>query len=315
MGRCLNFMKKFLPGKRRFLTVLLALTGIAITLAYVFCLGSCSYLKGDILGIDLKYLGIFYMAVIFVLALLPGRLLCLLLLAFGAGGEIFLIGYQIHSGVYCPYCIAFAATILLALAVNFERNRKTIAALAATAGLLFFLLFFSGSTTPVYAAEPIMPAFGKGAVEVRIYTSYFCEPCAAEEAEVISIITELVDKNLIQVLFIDVSGNLETVLYVDYFLAALNAKRDFRQAVAARGALFTAARKDIQGKEALETFLKTKKIDILPYDTAPVFKIFNNYLKEDRIIGTPTCVILGPKGKQTLEGTDEIAKGLRDLRK
>jgi hypothetical protein len=309
-------MKKSLSGKRRFLILLLALAGIAITVAYIFCLGSCSNLKGDILGIDLKYLGVFYMAVIFVLAWLRKSLLCLLLLAFGAGGEIFLIGYQVHHDVYCRYCLAFGATIFLALAVNFERKRKAIAALAAAAGLLFFLLFFSGATMSLYAAEPpVMPTFGKGAHEVRIYTDYFCEPCAAEEAEVISIITELVDKNLVKVIFIDVPGNPETVLYVDYFLAALNAKRDLRQAVAARGALFEAARKEIQGREALETFLKMKKMDILPYDTAPVMKLYNNYLKEDRISGTPTCVIIGPKGKQNLQGKSQVMKGLRDLGK
>jgi uncharacterized membrane protein len=308
-------MKNFLSGKRRFLTLLLALAGIVITLAYVFCLGSCSFLKGDILGIDLKYLGIFYMVVVFVLAWLRKTLLCLLLLAFGAGGEIFLIGYQIHSGIYCRYCLGFGATIFLALAVNFDGNRKVLATLSATAGLLFFLLFFSGATTPVYAAEPVMPTFGKGAVEIRLYTSYFCEPCAEEEAEVSSLLTELVDKNLVKVLFIDMPSHSETVFYAGYYLAALNAKRDFRQAVAARGALFEAARKNIQGKEALEAFLKTKKVDILPFDTAPVFKLYNNYLKEDKILGTPTCVILGPKGKQALEGTDEITKGLHELRK
>ena len=307
-------MKRFLSRHRRVLTVLLAMAGIVITLAYAFCLGACSYLKGDILGIDLKYLGIFYMAALLVLALLPGRVLCLLLLAFGAGGEIFLIGYQVRSGVYCPYCLAFGATILLALAVNFERNRKALAALAAAAGLLFFLLFFSGSATPVYAAEPVMPAFGRGAVEVRLYTDYFCEPCRDEEGEVISLLTELVGKNLIRVLFIDTPVHPETVFYAGYFLAALNAKRDFRQAVAARGALFEAARKKIQGKEALEAFLKTKGLDIRPFDTAPVFNIFGNYLKEDRINSTPTCVIIGPKGKQTLIGKEEIAKGLRGLR-
>ncbi|MCX5838381.1 MAG: thioredoxin domain-containing protein [Deltaproteobacteria bacterium] len=308
-------MKKFLSGKRRFLTILLALTGIAITIAYALCLGACSYLKGDILGIDLKYLGIFYMAVIFVLAWFRKSVLCLLLLAFGAGGEIFLIGYQVHSGVYCPYCLAFGATILLALAVNFERNRKTIAALAAAAGLLFFLLFFSGSATPVYAAEPVMPSFGKGPVEVRLYTDYFCEPCAAEEAEVISLVTELIDKNLIRVLFIDTPVHPETIFYAGYFLAALNAKRDFRQAVAARGALFEAAGKEIQGKEALEAFLKTKGVTFRPYDTAPDFKIFEKYLREDRINSTPICVIIDPQAKRTLKGKEEIAKGLRGLRK
>jgi len=308
-------MKKFLSRKRRFLTILLALTGIAITLAYALCLGACNYLKGDILGIDLKYLGVFYMAVIFVLAWFRKSVLCLLLLAFGAGGEVFLIGYQVHSGVYCPYCLAFGATIFLALAVNFERNRKIIAALAAAAGLLFFLLFFSGSTTPVYAAEPVMPAFGKGPVEVRLYTDYFCEPCAAEEKEVISLVTELVDKNLIRVLFIDTPVHPETIFYAGYFLTALNAKRDFRQAVAARGALFEAAGKEIQGKEALEAFLKTKGVTLRPYDTAPDFKIFEKYLKEDRIKSTPACVIIGPQGKQTLIGKEEIVKGLRGLRK
>ena len=308
-------MKKFLSRKRRFLTILLALTGIAITVAYAFCLGACSYLKGDILGIDLKYLGIFYMVIVLLLAWFRKPVLCLLLLAFGAGGEIFLIGYQVHSGVYCRYCLAFGATILLALAVNFERNRKALAALAAAAGLLFFLLFFSGSTTPVYAAEPVMPAFGRGAIEVRLYTDYFCEPCRDEEGEVIFHITELVGKNFIRVLFIDVPAHPETVFYAGYFLAALNAKKDFRQAVAARGALFEAAGKKIQGKEALEAFLKAKGLNIRPFDMAPVFKIFDKYLKEDRINSTPTCVIIGPQGKQTLIGNDEITKGLRSLRK
>ncbi len=162
---------------------------------------------------------------------------------------------------------------------------------------------------------PSCPPSARGRIEVRLYTDYFCEPCAAEEAEVISIITELVDKNLVRVIFIDMPGNPETVLYVGYFLAALNAKRDFRQAVAARGALFEAARKEIQGKEALEAFLKTKKMDILPYDTAPVFKIFDNYLKEDRINSTPTCVIIGPKGKQTLQGKEPGHEGTPRSRK
>ncbi len=306
-------MKKLLSRKRRFLTILLALIGIAVTVAYALCLGACSYLKGDILGIDLKYLGIFYMAVVLLLAWFRKTFLCLLLLAFGVGGEIFLIGYQVHTGIYCPFCLAFGATILLAFAANFERSRKALAALAAAAGLLFFLLFFSGSATPVYAAEPVMSAFGTGPVEVRLYTDYFCAPCAAEEAEVISLVTELVDKNRVRVLFIDTPVHPETVLYADYFLAALNARKDFRQAVAARGALFEAAGQKIKGKEALEAFLKAKGLEIRPFDTAPLFKIFASYLKEDKINATPTCVIIGPTGKSILVGQEKIAKGLRSL--
>jgi uncharacterized membrane protein len=306
-------MKRFLAKKKRFLTVLLALAGLAVALSYIYCYGSCSYLTGTILGIDLKYLGIFYMAVILVTALMRKSLFCLLLLAFGAGGETFLIGYQIRSGVYCPYCLGFAVTIFLALAVNFERARKTLSLLAAAAGLIFFLLFFSGSATPAYAAETVPFSFGRGFVEVRLYTDYLCGPCQAEELEVMTLLSELLEKNLIRATFIDTPIHRETVLYAGYFLAALHAKGDFRQAVAARAALFEAAGQKINSKEALEAFLTKKGLAFRPFDTTPTFKIYGNYLKEDRIQSTPTCVIIGPKGKQTLVGNNDIPKALRDL--
>jgi hypothetical protein len=308
-------MKRFLSRKRHFLTALLALAGIGITLAYITCYGSCSSLRGSVLGVDLKYMGIFYMAAILVLVLMRKSLPCLLLLAFGAGGESFLIGYQICSGIYCPYCLAFAATIFLGLAVNFERARKMLVALVAAAGLIFFLLFFSGSATPVYAAEPSVPAFGSGPVQVRIYTDYFCVPCRAEETEVMALLMELVEKDLVRVTFIDTPVHKETVLYADYFLAMVNAKREFSQAVAARAALFEAAGKIIREKEAMETFLKKKGLPFLLFDSASVFKIFNNYMKEDRINSTPTCVIVGPKGKQILIGSNAIPQALRSLLK
>ena len=302
---------------KRLLTILLALTGIGVTIAYAVCPGSCSYLQGDILGLDLKYLGIFYMTMILILALMRRTLLCLLLLAFGAGGEVFLIGFQVRSDVYCPYCLAFAATVFLAFIVNFQRSRKWFTALAAGAGLVFFLLFFSGSATPVYAAGPPATTFGKGPVEVRIYTDYFCGPCRAEEAEVMALLSELVEKNLIRVTFIDTPIHKETVLYAGYFLSALNARQglDIRQAIAVRAALFEAAGEKITEKAPLELFLKKKGIALLPFDTAPVFKIFGNYLKEDRINATPTCVIAGPQGKQTLVGRDDTVKALISLRK
>jgi len=161
----------------------------------------------------------------------------------------------------------------------------------------------------------VMPAFGMGAVEVRLYTDYFCDPCRAEEPEVMALLTELTGKNIIRVIFVDTPVHPETVMYVGYFLAALNARGDFTQAVAARSALFEAAGKKIVKKEALEAFLNAKGLKMRPADTAPAFKFFTGYLKEDRINSTPTCVIIGPKGKQTLIGKDGIVKGLRDLLK
>lgn len=306
-------MAKILTPKKRLLTVLLALAGIAVMVAYVSCYGSCSYLAGDILGIDLKYLGILYMAAIIVLALMGQSLPCLLLLAFGVGGEIFLIGYQIKSGVYCPYCLVFSVTLLAALAINFDRRKKALAALAAFAGLVFFLLLFSGSATPAYAAETRTPSFGKGPTEVRLYTDYFCHHCRIEEPEVMALLSDLVVRNLVRVIFIDTPMTKESPLYVRYFLAALQARDDFRQAVAARAALFEAAEKKVAGKEALEAFLSRKGLVFKTFDPDPVFKIFTHYLKEDKINATPTCVIIGPKGKRTFLGSDDILKALREL--
>ncbi|MEW6333500.1 MAG: thioredoxin domain-containing protein, partial [Thermodesulfobacteriota bacterium] len=198
------------------------------------------------------------------------------------------------------------------------RSRKRLTVFTAGAGLLFFLLFFSGSTTVSYAAgPPRLPAFGTGPVEVRIYTDYFCGPCRAEESEVTALITELVEKNLIRVVFIDTPIHRETVLYAGYFLSALNAKEggDLRLAVAVRAALFEAATQKIADKKALELFLKKKGIALRPFDTAPVFKIYGNYLQEDRINATPTCVIVAPQGKQTLVGKEDTVKALRKLLK
>ncbi len=310
-------MRHLTAKKKRLLTVTLALAGIIAVLAYQFCFGACSNLKGSVLGVDLKYMGILYMVAILILALTRQTLLSLLALAFGSGGEIFLIGYQVRSGVYCPYCLIFAAVVLLALFMNFEQSRKRLTALAAGAGLVFFLLFFSGSATISYAAAPPLPSFGKGPVEVRIYTDYFCGPCRAEEAEVMALITELVDKTLIRVIFIDTPIHKETILYAGYFLSALNAKEggDLRQAVTLRAALFEAAAEKITDKEGLELFLKKKGIPLRSFDTTPVFKIYSNYLNEDRINSTPSCVIVGPRGKQTLVGREDTVKALRSLRK
>jgi hypothetical protein len=343
-------MGSFIVSHRRPLTVILALAGIGVTVAYVFCLGACSYLTGSMVGLDLKYLGIAYMATVLVLALLRQSFLCLLLLAFGAGGELFLIGYQIRADVYCPFCLAFGATVILALIVNFEPAKKWLAALAAAAGLGFFLMFFSGSTTPPppapkQAVESPLHTFGIGPVEMRIYTDYFCGPCRAEEAEVMALVTDLINRNRVRVLFIDVPVHQETPLYAGYFLAALEAieKPDIRRAVEVRAALFQAAAQKIEAqktedkkadlqkgggkkadasaaeaqkakeREVIERLFKDRKIPFQTFDPKPVFNVYSRYLNEDRINATPTIVVIRPEGRLKLTGKEEVLKGLHEL--
>ena len=197
----------------------------------------------------------------------------------------------------------------------FDRAIKRRSVPVAGTVLFLFLLIVQGLAAPASAAEPSLPAFGEGAVEVRVYTDYFCGPCGAEEREVMAVIAELVAKNRIRVIFIDTPLFPETVLYAGYFLASLNVKREFGQAVAVRAALFEAAGLQIKGKSELEGFLAKKGIEIRPFDTAPIFALYGNQIKEDRINSTPTIVIVGPQGKHVLSNKEQILKALSDLRK
>jgi len=61
-------MNRRLSRIKKTATTLLALTGIGTMAFYTLCDTECAYLQGDILGIDLKLIGILFMAAIAVLA-------------------------------------------------------------------------------------------------------------------------------------------------------------------------------------------------------------------------------------------------------
>ncbi len=201
------------------------------------------------------------------------------------------------------------------LAAIVARSGRRLGIPATGSVLLLVLLIVPGLVMTVSAADPLLPVFGEGSVEVRVYTDYFCKPCRAEEGEVMAAIVELVAKNRIRVIFIDTPVHPETVLYSGYFLAAVNAKREFGQAVKARAALFEAAGLKIKGKDKLEGFLALKGLQIRTFDTAPVFAIFSKYIKEDRIKATPTVVIVDSEGKHIPDNKEQTLKALRGLRK
>ena len=217
-------MKTALTGKEK-LNILLALAGIALVFVYTYCGDSCSYLKGSIFGIDLKYLGVLFMGTLVALGLFGLRDYRLLLLSAGVGAEVFLIGFQVQNDVFCPYCLSFGAVLLLLFAINLDWSKRKLVGIFAVLGLLLFVVFFDGSVTPAFAAEPLKPSFGNGRVHVRIYSDYFCNPCSKLDPEIAQPIANLVKKNAIQVTFVDTPFRPETALYARYFLYALNEKR------------------------------------------------------------------------------------------
>jgi hypothetical protein len=145
-----NTMQTFLQDKKRIVNVLLPLIILADMVFYQFCLTSCTYLKGSLLGVDMKIVGLIIPIPLIVLALFRMNPLYLLGICFGVGGEIILISFQIRNGIYCPYCLFAAAIMAFLFAFNFNRARTLLMALFVILGAVFFSLFFQASAFPTY---------------------------------------------------------------------------------------------------------------------------------------------------------------------
>lgn len=70
MLKILESIKRY----RNILTIALSLIGIGLMAYYDYCDTTCSYLKGDIFGIDLKWVGIFYVSVVIAFAVFKSGL-------------------------------------------------------------------------------------------------------------------------------------------------------------------------------------------------------------------------------------------------
>lgn len=312
----MNHMSQIIKQKRT-LNIILASLGIGIIGFYTLCHDYCRYLQGDIWGIDLKYLGIFFMALLLTTIFLNMQALMLLLLSLALGGEIFLIGYQFEVGVFCPFCLAYGTVVILMFALNFDKKKIPLVGLSLVLGLVFFLLTFSGSFTPAFGAEKgDLTTFGSGPINVRLYTDYFCPPCRRAEPEIERLLAALLKQNRIRLTLIDtpIHPGDPTPLYAKYFLYLLQEKGGtFEAAFQARTILNEAAEKKIFTAPSLEAFLVEKRLQFHAADVKATFHAYNAYIKEDKIDSTPSCVIEGPAGKQTLLGGNAIITALKGL--
>jgi hypothetical protein len=137
------------------LNVLLPLIGIGLMLVYEYCDTSCSYLKGSLLGIDLKWVGVIYMSILFISAFFAEESSALLtvhlrtiLISAAVGVEFFLIGFQVVKDTYCPFCLAFSACVFILFGINYQSMNKWVMAVSVLAGLLGFTVFFEGQLGP-----------------------------------------------------------------------------------------------------------------------------------------------------------------------
>ena len=302
-------------AKRRYaVNIVLALIAVGIEVYYSVCGGSCSYISGNLLGINLEYVGIAFMALIILLSILKKDLLLILALSTGVGVELYLIGFQVWYDTYCPYCLAFGGVLMVMFFLNMRKNEIKRAIICMAASLILFAIFFKGSATPVYAAETLVPSFGTGKINVKLYTDYFCSPCRAMEPKIEPIISDLVKSNIINLTFVDTPIYKYSALYSRYFLYILNEKKDFETALLARTLLVSASLEKISDAANLETFLKDKGIRFKPFDIKPTIDIYNGHLKNDKVNATPTCVIERDNKKEKISGGPEIINALERLK-
>ena len=85
-------------------------------------------------------------------------------------------------------------------------------------------------------------SFGKGKTQVRLYADYFCGPCRNLEPKIEYLISDLVKRNIITIIFIDAPFHKYSSLYAKYFLYIINDKKEISHALKARSMLFEASK-------------------------------------------------------------------------
>jgi hypothetical protein len=161
---------------------------------------------------------------------------------------------------------------------------------------------------------PPFPTYGAGAIQVRMYTDYFCAPCRDMEAPVEPVLRDLLKRKVITLTLVDVPFHRYSPLYAQCFLSALMGKNDLEHAIKVRNILFeAAANAQITTKGQLEEIFKSKRITFTAVDPKPAFKRYNALITEDNVHSTPTCVIIRSVKKEVFTGNQDILKALKHL--
>ncbi|MFO0754818.1 MAG: thioredoxin domain-containing protein [Thermodesulfovibrionales bacterium] len=287
------------------------------------CKTSCSFLTGDILGLDLNVFGVLFYSFLLAAAIVYKGLfpkdwvmsLIAAAVSAGVGAEFILIKFQVEQGVYCPKCLISGLFLFLMFAVVVRRLKVWLAALLVVLGAVFTSLTFSGSVIPSYAKEVQHPSFGnaKAPLEIVVYSDYFCPACREVDGRVNFLLRRLQDRA--KILFVDVPLHKESGPYAEIFLYTWFASGDrLEQALQAREILFQAsgAKTDPEG---VKGFLRTQGIPFREDKerAREIFRTFYNpLLKRDTIKATPTVVIVQGSGKKSYEGGAAILKALEE---
>jgi len=128
------------------------------------------------------------------------------------------------------------------------------------------------------------------------------------------ILKELLKKNAIRLILVDVPFSQLTPLFARNFLYALKWNNELEHAFRVRNVLLEAStRKDVTTQERIEALFREKGIPSSAFDAKPVFDRYNALIKEDKINTTPTCVVIKNDQKKAFVGGADIVNALKVL--
>jgi hypothetical protein len=210
------------------------------------------------------------------------------------------------------YNISFTKRAILNTFIIMKHFHQKELTAKLISSIVLFLLIFTISET-VSAQDMFLLSFGKGKIQVRLYSNYFCGACRNLEPKIEYLLTDLIKKNIITITFIDIAPSRSSLLYSNYFLYIVNNKKEMGRVLRARTVLFEASNIPLNDQEKLEAFLQTKEVKFKPFDTKPVFALLNNYIREDQVTVTPTCIIIKGNKREVLNEDKDVIKALENL--
>lgn len=287
------------------------------------CKGMCSYLEGDILGLDLNVVGIGFYSILLIATLLYSKYnpmdwlmkATAGLASLGMGAELVLVKFQVFNSVYCPKCLVSGSFFVVFFLIVAHHLKKWVVVLLILLGVFFTSLTFSGSIVPSYAAE-LYPQFGndKAQTEIIVYSDYFCPACRIADEQTNKHLSRLKEKAMIE--FVDVPIHQGSLGYAEAFLYTWFASgSNLDIAIKTRAILFEASKTKTPQPEVLG-ILKTKGISFKT-DKDRAKEIFRNFyntsIKADNITATPTVVIVKGADRKKYVGAKDILKALEGL--
>ncbi len=179
---------------------------------------------------------------------------------------------------------------------------------------LFLSIPAAGQDRGALSVRDFAPVFGTGKIKVRLYADYYCTPCRALEPKIEPVLADLVKRNVITLTLIDAPFHKNSSLYTKYFLFIAKERADIDYILRARSLLFEASKSGITEQGQLEDYLNKHFLRFKLFDVKPVFVMLEGYIKEDKIMETPSCVIINGDKKEVYKGGADIIKALTSLK-